>query len=49
MVIKSRRMRWAEQVEFMWEITKAYKILVRKPEWKRPLGRPWYRWEDTEN
>jgi hypothetical protein len=24
----------------------AYRVLERKPEWKRPLGRPRYRWED---
>jgi hypothetical protein len=27
------------------EMRKAYSIMVRKPEWKRPLGRPRYRWE----
>jgi hypothetical protein len=25
----------------------AYRILVRKPEWKRPLERPRHRWEDS--
>jgi hypothetical protein len=25
----------------------AYKILIEKPEWKRPLERPRFRWEDT--
>jgi len=24
-----------------------YKILLQKPEWKRPLGRPWNRWENN--
>jgi hypothetical protein len=24
-----------------------YKILIREPEEKRPLGRPWCRWEDN--
>jgi len=24
-----------------------YKVLVGKPEDKRPLGRPWRRWEDN--
>jgi hypothetical protein len=24
----------------------AFKILVTKPEGKRPLGRPWFIWED---
>jgi hypothetical protein len=29
----------------MGEVRNAYKILVRKPERKRPLGRPRHRWE----
>jgi hypothetical protein len=29
-----------------WEKTEVYKILVGKPEEKRPLGRPRRRWED---
>jgi hypothetical protein len=28
-------------------MTNKYKILVRKPKGKRPLGRPTYRWEDN--
>jgi hypothetical protein len=28
-------------------MTSAYKMLVAKTEWKRPLGRPKYRWEDN--
>jgi hypothetical protein len=24
-----------------------YRVLVRRPEWKRPLGRPRRRWEDN--
>jgi len=39
-VIKSRRMRLAGNVACIREIRDAYKILVRKPEGKRPLGRP---------
>jgi hypothetical protein len=31
----------------MWEKRKAYRILVVKPEGKRPLGRPRRRWEDN--
>jgi hypothetical protein len=31
----------------MREMRKAYKILVGKPEWKRPLGRLRHRWEDN--
>jgi hypothetical protein len=38
--IKSRRMRWAGHVARMGEERKLYKVLVGKPEGKRPLGRP---------
>jgi hypothetical protein len=31
------------------KMTGAYKRLVEKPEGKRPLGRPWRRWEDDTN
>jgi hypothetical protein len=44
--IKSRRMRWAGHVARMGEDRKVYKVLVGKPEGKRPLGRPRRRWED---
>jgi hypothetical protein len=44
--IKSRRIRWAGHVARMGEETKVYKVLVGKPEGKRPLGRPRRRWED---
>jgi hypothetical protein len=44
--VKSRRMRWAGHVARMGEERKVYKVLVRKPEGKRPLGRPRRRWED---
>jgi hypothetical protein len=43
---KSRRMRWAGHVARMGEDRKVYKVLVGKPEGKRPLGRPRRRWED---
>jgi hypothetical protein len=36
-MIKSRRMRWAGHLTFMVEKRKAYRILVGKPEGKRPL------------
>jgi hypothetical protein len=39
-IIKSRRMRWAGHVARMEEKRNAYRILVGKPEGKRPLGRP---------
>jgi hypothetical protein len=31
----------------MGKMRNAYKILVRKPEWKKPLGRPRHGWEDN--
>jgi hypothetical protein len=43
---KSRRMRWAGYVARMGEERKVYKVLVGKPEGKRPLGRPRRRCED---
>ena len=46
-MIKSRRMRWVRHVARMGERTGLYRILVGKPEGKRPLGRPRRRWEDN--
>ena len=46
-VIKSRRLRWAEHVNRMEEGRSAFKILTSKHSGKRPLGRPWRRWEDN--
>jgi hypothetical protein len=46
-VIKSRRMRWAEHVARMGEGRGVYRVLVGRPEDKRPLGRPRRRWEDN--
>jgi len=46
-VIISRKMRWVERVERMGERRGVYKVLVGKPEGKRPLGRPRSRWEDN--
>ena len=45
-VIKSRRMRWVGNVARMGEERGVYKVLVGKPEGKRPLGRPRRRWMD---
>jgi hypothetical protein len=39
-IIKSRRIRWAGHVARMGEKRNAYRLLVGKPEEKRPLGRP---------
>jgi hypothetical protein len=46
-IIRSRRMRWAVQVSRMGEKRYAYRLLVGKPEEKRPLGRPRHRWVDN--
>jgi hypothetical protein len=46
-MIKSRRMRWAGHVTHMGERKAAYRVLVGKPEGKRPPGRPKHRWEDN--
>jgi hypothetical protein len=46
-MIKSRRMRWAGHVARMGLKRNAYRILVRKPKGKRPLGRPRRRWVDN--
>jgi hypothetical protein len=46
-VIKSRRMRWAGHVVCMGEGRGVYRVLVGRPEGKRPLGRPGHTWEDN--
>jgi hypothetical protein len=46
-VIKSRRMRWAGRVARMGEGRGAYRILVRRPQGRKPFGRPRRRWEDN--
>jgi len=44
-VIKSRRIRWAGHAALRER--GVYRVLVGKPEGKRPLGRPRIRWEDN--
>ena len=46
-VVKSRRMRWAGHVAHMWQGRWVYRVLVGKPDGKRPLGRPRRRWENN--
>jgi hypothetical protein len=46
-VIKSRRMRCAGHVACMGEGRGAYRVLVGRPEGKRPQGKPRCRWEDN--
>jgi hypothetical protein len=43
-VVKSRRMRWAGHVARMGEERGVHRVLVGKPEGKRPLGRPRCDW-----
>jgi hypothetical protein len=43
---KSRQMRWVGHVARMGEERKVYKVLMGKPEGKRPLGRPRRRWAE---
>ena len=45
-VIKSRRLRWVGHVARMGERRGVHRVLVGKPEGKRPVGRPRRRWED---
>ena len=46
-LIKSRRKIWAGHVARMGEGRSVYRVVVREPEGKRPLGRPRHRWEDN--
>jgi hypothetical protein len=48
-VIKSRRIRWAGHIARMGEGRGVYRVLVEKPEEKRPLVRPRRRWEDIKS
>jgi hypothetical protein len=45
--MKSRRMRWADYVAGIAAKRNAQRVLVGKPEGKRPLGRPRRRWVDS--
>jgi hypothetical protein len=46
-ILKARRMRWAEHVARMGEKRNAYRLLLGKPEGRRPIGRPRRRWLDN--
>jgi len=46
-VIKSRRMRWAGHVARIGGERRVYRVLLGKPEGKRPVGRPGRRWVDN--
>jgi hypothetical protein len=47
LIIKTRRMRWEGHVARMGEKRNAYRLLVGKPEGRRPLGRPRRSWVDN--
>ena len=44
-VIKSRRMRWVGRVARIGERRSVYRVLVGKPEGKKPPERPRHMWE----
>jgi hypothetical protein len=46
-MIKSREMKWVGHVARMGEGRSVYRVLVGRPEVKRPLGRHRRRWEDN--
>jgi hypothetical protein len=46
-IMKARRMRWAGHVARMGKKRNAYRLLVKKPEGRKPLGRPRRRWSDN--
>jgi PAS domain-containing protein len=46
-IIKARRMRWAGHVIRIGQKRNAYRLLVGKPDGRRPLGRPRLRWLDN--
>ena len=46
-MLKSLRLRWARHVVWMVDGKRAHKLLLGKPEGKRPCDRPRIRWEDN--
>jgi hypothetical protein len=48
-VVKSRRRRWVGHVARMGEGIGVHRVLVGKPDGKRPLRRPRRRWKDNNN
>jgi hypothetical protein len=47
LVIKSTRMSWAGNVACIENRKGTYRVSVVRPDVKRPLGRPWHRWNDN--
>jgi hypothetical protein len=48
-VIKLWRMRWAGHVAYMVERRSVYRVLTGRPEGKRPIGNPGYKWNDIKS
>ena len=46
-MIKSKKIRWAGHEARMGEKRGVYRVLVGKPEGKRPFGRPRRGWQDN--
>jgi hypothetical protein len=46
-MIKSRSIRWVKHRAYMGNMRNAYKTLVRKPNGRTSLERPWQRQEDN--
>jgi hypothetical protein len=46
-VIKSRRIIRTEHVASMGDRRDSYRVLVGRPGGRRPLGKPWHRWNDN--
>jgi hypothetical protein len=46
-IIKSRRMKWVIHVAHMGEKRSTCRFLVRKPDGKKPLGRPRHSWKSN--
>jgi hypothetical protein len=46
-VVKSRRIIWAGNVGRIGEGRGVHRVMMGKPDGKRPLGRPRHRWEDN--
>jgi hypothetical protein len=46
-MITQKKMRWLVHLACVGERSHAYRVLVGKPEGRRPLGRPAHIWEDN--
>jgi hypothetical protein len=47
LVIQSARMCWAELKACIEARRGTYRVLVGKPDEKRPFGKLWHRWDDN--